>query len=60
MVEGWSLDLNIKAEKQLKAFRKKELRLDELVDHSAGLIPMFVGKQIRYKVSDFPNKRTIR
>jgi DNA-binding transcriptional MerR regulator len=54
------LDSNIAAEQWLKTFRKKELRLDELVDHSAQLIPLFVGKQIRYKVSDFPDKRTIR
>jgi DNA-binding transcriptional MerR regulator len=54
------LDANLGAEQLLYTIRAKELRVDELVDHSARLIPMFVGKQIRYKVSDLPDKRTIR
>jgi DNA-binding transcriptional MerR regulator len=55
-----TLDANSGAEQLLDTIRRKELRLDELVDHSARLIPMFVGKQVRYKVSDLPDKRTIR
>jgi DNA-binding transcriptional MerR regulator len=54
------LDSNSWAEELLHTIRTKELRLDELVDHSTRLIPMFVGKQMRYKVSDLPDRRTIR
>ena len=53
------MDSNLGAE-ELLAIRKKELRLDEFVGHCARLIPVFVGKQVRYKVNDLPDKRTIR
>ena len=54
------MDSNLGAEELLRAIRNKELRLEELVDHGARLIPLFVGRQVRYKVSDLPDKRTIR
>ena len=49
-----------KAEQRLKALRKNPFGLDELVDHSSRLIPLLIGKQVRYKVNDFPDKRTVR
>jgi DNA-binding transcriptional MerR regulator len=54
------VDSNLRAEQLLYTIRQQELRLDELVDRCAQLIPLFVGKQVRYKVSDLPDKRTIR
>jgi DNA-binding transcriptional MerR regulator len=54
------LNTNLEARRLLETARGRELRLDELVDYSARLIPMLVGKQTRYKVSDLPDKRTIR
>ena len=45
---------------QLKILEKDELDLEQLILHARRLIPLLVKKQVRYKVTDFPTKRTIR
>jgi DNA-binding transcriptional MerR regulator len=44
----------------LDAVRTKELRMDDLLGEISRLVPVFVSKQTRYKVSELPDKRTIR
>ena len=44
----------------LRLKEKNELKLKELVFYLSELIPIFVNKQRRYKVSDLPDERTLR
>ncbi|MBW1701305.1 MAG: MerR family transcriptional regulator [Deltaproteobacteria bacterium] len=37
-----------------------EFSIDELVEHAAQMIQLFVPKQERYKVTDYPDVRTVR
>jgi DNA-binding transcriptional MerR regulator len=44
----------------LSGLKQKHFSLNELLDHCARLVPLFSGKQVRYKVKDLPTERTIR
>lgn len=39
---------------------KEDLKIDDLVDLAARLIPPLAGPQTRYKVTDIPDARTVR
>jgi DNA-binding transcriptional MerR regulator len=45
---------------QLRRLENEDLELDELLEYAIRFIPLFVTKQIRYKVTDIPTKRTIQ
>jgi len=38
----------------------RKFNIEELVEHAARIIPILVPKQERYKVTDFPDVRTVR
>jgi DNA-binding transcriptional MerR regulator len=48
------------AEQQLKALKGLHLSMSDFIEELARMIPLFVGKQIRYKVKDLPTRRTIQ
>jgi DNA-binding transcriptional MerR regulator len=54
------MSLTEEAIRQLRALKGKELLLGELVECTRHLIPLLVGKQVRYKVTDIPDVRTVR
>ena len=45
---------------QLRTLENEQLELDVLLAQAIRFIPLFVTKQVRYKVTDIPTKRTIQ
>ncbi len=45
---------------QLRTLENEHLELDVLLSQAIRFIPLFVTKQVRYKVTDIPTKRTIQ
>jgi DNA-binding transcriptional MerR regulator len=47
-------------ERRLLALKEKEFLMAEFIKHASRLISALVGRQVRYKVTDLPDVRTVR